>query len=349
MTTLQHFLKDESGATAIEYGLIAAGISVAIIAVVQGLGSKLNTTFQSVSTRSTKVALTAGECQRQRGPGAGPFFCCAAAANGKNSRPMSAQRQSAERSQPPPSVRHRDRRLRRGVERARARRRATAGEGSRRDRAPPRRQMRQHRRGRAAALGAVADRRHPALSRRRSRSIFPPSPSISTASTISARNIYAALRGIGFGRTTTYGELARQLGSTDWEGARDVGDAMGRNPMPIVIPCHRVLAAGDKLGGFSAYGGTTTKQKLLALEGVQPRRSGRRRRAAGAVIAVSSSGVSTIRPRTLRSLMSRKASRELLDRIDLGRQRLQLSRRVHAHRCRRTPPACRRAGACGSR
>jgi methylated-DNA-[protein]-cysteine S-methyltransferase len=82
------------------------------------------------------------------------------------------------------------------------------------------------------------------------------------------QKLYAALREIGFGRTTTYGELAKQLGSTDWEGARDVGEAMGRNPMPIVIPCHRVLAAGGKLGGFSAYGGTTTKQKLLALEGV---------------------------------------------------------------------------------
>ena len=44
---------------------------------------------------------------------------------------------------------------------------------------------------------------------------------------------------------------------------------MGQNPMPIVIPCHRVLAAGGKLGGFSAYGGTATKQKLLALEGVR--------------------------------------------------------------------------------
>jgi methylated-DNA-[protein]-cysteine S-methyltransferase len=82
------------------------------------------------------------------------------------------------------------------------------------------------------------------------------------------QKLYAALRGIGFGCTTTYGELARQLGSTDWEGARDVGEAMGKNPMPVVIPCHRVLAAGGKLGGFSAYGGTTTKQKLLALEGV---------------------------------------------------------------------------------
>jgi methylated-DNA-[protein]-cysteine S-methyltransferase len=83
------------------------------------------------------------------------------------------------------------------------------------------------------------------------------------------RRIYEALRGIAFGRTVTYGELAKSLGSSDWEGARDVGEAMGKNPMPIVIPCHRVLAAGGKLGGFSAYGGITTKQKLLALEGVR--------------------------------------------------------------------------------
>src|SRR3954454_8974686 len=83
------------------------------------------------------------------------------------------------------------------------------------------------------------------------------------------QKLYAALRGIGFGRTVTYGELARQLGLTGWEGARDVGEAMGKNPMPIVIPCHRVLAAGNKPGGFSAHGGTATKQKLLALEGVR--------------------------------------------------------------------------------
>lgn len=82
------------------------------------------------------------------------------------------------------------------------------------------------------------------------------------------QRLYAALREVAFGRTTTYGELAKRLGSTGWEGARDVGEAMGRNPMPIVIPCHRVLAAGNKPGGFSAYGGTTTKKKLLALEGV---------------------------------------------------------------------------------
>jgi methylated-DNA-[protein]-cysteine S-methyltransferase len=83
------------------------------------------------------------------------------------------------------------------------------------------------------------------------------------------RRIYEALRGVEFGRTVTYGELARSIGATDWEGARDVGAAMGSNRIPIVIPCHRVLAAGGKLGGFSAYGGTKTKQKLLALEGVR--------------------------------------------------------------------------------
>lgn len=82
------------------------------------------------------------------------------------------------------------------------------------------------------------------------------------------QKIYQALRGVGFGCTTTYGELARAIGFSEWEGARDVGEAMGRNPVPIVIPCHRVLAAGGQLGGFSAYGGTATKQKLLALEGV---------------------------------------------------------------------------------
>ena len=82
------------------------------------------------------------------------------------------------------------------------------------------------------------------------------------------RRIYVALRRVPFGRTTTYSELAVLLGMTEWEGARDVGEAMGRNPMPLVIPCHRVLVAGGKLGGFSAYGGGATKQRLLALEGV---------------------------------------------------------------------------------
>ncbi len=82
------------------------------------------------------------------------------------------------------------------------------------------------------------------------------------------QKLYETMRSLAWGRTTTYGELAKKLGASDWEGARDVGEAMGRNPVPVVIPCHRVLAAGGKLGGFSAHGGAKTKAKLLALEGV---------------------------------------------------------------------------------
>jgi methylated-DNA-[protein]-cysteine S-methyltransferase len=83
------------------------------------------------------------------------------------------------------------------------------------------------------------------------------------------RKLYETMRTLPWGTTTTYGALARTIGLTQWEGARDVGEAMGRNPVPIVIPCHRVLAAGQKLGGFSAPGGAATKAKLLALEGVR--------------------------------------------------------------------------------
>lgn len=82
------------------------------------------------------------------------------------------------------------------------------------------------------------------------------------------RKLYDTMRAIAWGSTTTYGELARRAGLDHPEAARDVGEAMGRNPVPIVIPCHRVLAAGKKLGGFSAHGGPKTKERLLALEGV---------------------------------------------------------------------------------
>jgi len=80
--------------------------------------------------------------------------------------------------------------------------------------------------------------------------------------------IYGQLRRVGWGRTTTYGTLAKELGAGP-EVARDVGQAMARNPMPLLIPCHRVLAAGGKLGGFSAPGGSVTKQRMLELEGVR--------------------------------------------------------------------------------
>lgn len=80
--------------------------------------------------------------------------------------------------------------------------------------------------------------------------------------------IYAEARRLGWGETTTYGTLARQLGAEP-AAARDVGQAMARNPVPLIIPCHRVLAAGGKIGGFSAPGGARTKMRMLELEGVR--------------------------------------------------------------------------------
>ncbi len=81
------------------------------------------------------------------------------------------------------------------------------------------------------------------------------------------KQIYTALRRVGWGQTTTYGTLAKELGAGP-EVARDVGVAMARNPVPLIIPCHRVLAAGGKVGGFSAPGGSATKLHMLELEGV---------------------------------------------------------------------------------
>jgi methylated-DNA-[protein]-cysteine S-methyltransferase len=75
---------------------------------------------------------------------------------------------------------------------------------------------------------------------------------------------------VGYGETTTYGELAVRSGAyrTEHRGqaARRVGSIMGSNPIPVIVPCHRVLAAGGKLGGFSAVGGVSTKQRLLEIE-----------------------------------------------------------------------------------
>lgn len=83
-----------------------------------------------------------------------------------------------------------------------------------------------------------------------------------------ARQIYEAARRVRWGQTTTYGALAKQLGAGP-EAARDVGQAMARNPVPLIIPCHRVLAAGNRIGGFSAPGGSAAKRRMLELEGVQ--------------------------------------------------------------------------------
>jgi methylated-DNA-[protein]-cysteine S-methyltransferase len=82
------------------------------------------------------------------------------------------------------------------------------------------------------------------------------------------RKVYDVARTIPPGATLTYGEIAERLG--DRALARDVGEALGQNPIPLIVPCHRVLAAGGKTGGFSAPGGVASKLRLLTIEGAQP-------------------------------------------------------------------------------
>jgi methylated-DNA-[protein]-cysteine S-methyltransferase len=81
------------------------------------------------------------------------------------------------------------------------------------------------------------------------------------------RRVYEAARAIPPGMTLSYGDIAARVGAPG--AARAVGQALGRNPFPIVVPCHRVLAAGGKIGGFSAQGGIATKRRMLAIEGAQ--------------------------------------------------------------------------------
>ena len=86
------------------------------------------------------------------------------------------------------------------------------------------------------------------------------------------RKVFAVLRAIQAGQTLTYGQVAARAGSPG--GAQAVGQALARNPWPVIVPCHRVLAAGGKPGGFTAPGGMVTKARLLALEGVALRPQG---------------------------------------------------------------------------
>lgn len=81
-----------------------------------------------------------------------------------------------------------------------------------------------------------------------------------------AQQVYTAARAIPAGQTLTYGGLAKAINRP--RAGRAVGQALARNPVPLIIPCHRILAAGNKPGGFSAYGGFATKARLLAIEGV---------------------------------------------------------------------------------
>lgn len=79
------------------------------------------------------------------------------------------------------------------------------------------------------------------------------------------RKVYDVARSIPPGQTMTYGEIAKRLGVP--HESREVGQAMGRNPIPIIVPCHRVLGADGKMGGFSANGGVATKRRILEIEG----------------------------------------------------------------------------------
>lgn len=82
------------------------------------------------------------------------------------------------------------------------------------------------------------------------------------------RRVYAAALAIGPGCTRTYGQVAQALGEPG--AARAVGQALGANPFAPIVPCHRVLAAGGRPGGFSAHGGAVTKLRMLAIEGARP-------------------------------------------------------------------------------
>ena len=82
------------------------------------------------------------------------------------------------------------------------------------------------------------------------------------------RRVYAVTRTIGPGRVLTYGEVAARVGAD--ATARAVGQSLGRNAVPIVVPCHRVVATGGGLGGFSAPGGAATKRRMLAIEDAHP-------------------------------------------------------------------------------
>ncbi len=79
------------------------------------------------------------------------------------------------------------------------------------------------------------------------------------------RKVYEVTRTIPPGRTMTYGEIARRLGVP--HESREVGHALGKNPIAIIVPCHRVLGADGKMGGFSATGGVSTKRRMLEIEG----------------------------------------------------------------------------------
>ena len=87
---------------------------------------------------------------------------------------------------------------------------------------------------------------------------------LAPAGTAFQQSVWEGMRRIPYGRTCSYADLARELDS----GPRAIGGACAHNPLPIIIPCHRVLASGQRIGGYGSPGGLDTKRFLLELEGV---------------------------------------------------------------------------------
>ena len=84
--------------------------------------------------------------------------------------------------------------------------------------------------------------------------------------TLHQKKVWAEMSRVPFGSLRTYGDLAKIIGS----GAQAIGTACSKNPIPIIVPCHRIVATGGGIGGYSGHGGVSTKQTLLALEGSVP-------------------------------------------------------------------------------
>ena len=130
------------------------------------------------------------------------------------------------------------------------------------------------------------------------------------------RRVYEASRAISPGTTASYGDVAARIGSPG--SARAVGQALGRNPFAVIVPCHRVMAAGGKIGGFSATGGITTKLRMLSIES---------RHAAGASAAFEGDGAFGFEPgAAVEHLRTRDpALRRVIDRVGPFGMRLQRS------------------------
>ena len=99
---------------------------------------------------------------------------------------------------------------------------------------------------------------------------FSPVPCELPAESTFGGKVLRACRRIGYGETISYSGLARRIGRED--AARAVATALGKNPIPLVVPCHRVLYSDGRLGGFSAMGGAELKRRMLAQEGNRARR-----------------------------------------------------------------------------